>query len=109
MWVYGADSQWHEVAGGSSGGGSSGGGLVVHWVDIDDNMFRLDKTWQEIYDAMASGKNCVIADDEYQSATTIQSVRSDGSSASYPFEVIDADITKYITDSADKYPTYHMD
>lgn len=37
---------------GGSGGGSSGGGVLV--VHIDENL-TLDKTWQEIHDAMLSG------------------------------------------------------
>ena len=43
-----------EIAenGGSSGGG---GGLVVH---VNDG--TLDKTWQEIHDAMASGRSVVV-------------------------------------------------
>ena len=41
---------------GGSGGGSSGGGvLVVHNVEG-----TLDKTWQEIHDAMAAGQIPVV-------------------------------------------------
>lgn len=47
--------------GGSGGGGSGGGGgaMVVHTV-YDAGITSLDKTWQEIYDALASGTPCII-------------------------------------------------
>lgn len=40
----------------NSGGGSGGGVLVVH---IDEEYSALDKTWQEIHDALAQGTSCV--------------------------------------------------
>lgn len=44
---------WNQ---GSGGGGGSSGILVVHVVEIEgtDNV-RLDKTWQEIWDAQTAG------------------------------------------------------
>jgi hypothetical protein len=35
------------------------GPLVINLVD-DGDAGRMDKTWQEIHDAMAHGKNCVV-------------------------------------------------
>ena len=49
----------------AGGGGSGGGGvLVVH--DVDDT---LDKTWQEIHDAMLSGG--AVIDDSHGSAEAV--------------------------------------
>jgi len=45
------------LADSSSGGGSGGGGMVIH---MDEETGALDKTWQEIYDAVASGTVCTI-------------------------------------------------
>lgn len=45
---------------GKIGGGS--GALIVHEI-IDDGDLRLDKTWQEIYDAMANNTSVFIKDD----------------------------------------------
>lgn len=41
---------------GGSGGGSSGGGVLV----VTDTDGTLDKTWQEIHDAMAAGQIPVV-------------------------------------------------
>lgn len=106
-WVYGADAQWHEVVT-SGGGGSSDGGLVVHY-SSDNN--QLDKTWQEIYDAFASGKNCVIVEDfnaEYSYVKAISKVSPHGGSGTYPFELNTAQGSEYSTDSADGYPEWRM-
>ena len=43
-----------EMFANMSGGGSSGGGVLV--VNIDDDTGALNKTWQEIRDAMAAGQ-----------------------------------------------------
>ena len=56
--------------GGSGGGGSSGGGvLVVHNVDG-----TLDKTWQEIVNAMASGgaANVFVSNEDILAIQVIQ-------------------------------------
>ena len=46
---------------GSGGGGSSGGGVLVVHTDEDTHNI-LDKTWQEIHDAVESGKIVIIED-----------------------------------------------
>lgn len=43
--------------GGGGGGGSTGGGVLA--VHIDEEYSTLDKTWQEIHDALAQGTPCV--------------------------------------------------
>ena len=30
--------------------------MIIHLIQQDENTFRYDKTWQEIYDAMVSGR-----------------------------------------------------
>lgn len=49
----------------NSGGGGGGGSLVVNW-DADSD--TLDKSWQEIHDAMEAGQNVtVVGDESYES------------------------------------------
>ena len=63
-WVYGADSQWYEVTGGSSSGGN--GVLLVHQVgDGEHENIRLDKTWKEIFDAFTTSGAVVEVTDTY--------------------------------------------
>jgi hypothetical protein len=45
---------------GGGGGGSSGGGVLEITVDGDTGAFN--KTWQEIHDAVMSGKLCILVD-----------------------------------------------
>jgi len=45
---------------GVANAGSSGGGVGTMVIHMDDETGVLDKTWQEIYDAVASGTVCVI-------------------------------------------------
>ena len=54
--------------GGGGGGGSDSSVVVVHEVDE-----TLDKTWKEIFDAMAAGKLVIVPfsiNDEYPMVTT---------------------------------------
>ena len=84
--------------GGGSGGGSGGGVLVVHYADVDST---LDKTWQEISDAIKTGvafiytesENeqysepivaCVISGEEYQVQTYNENYYIASSASGYP-------------------------
>ena len=83
-----------EVAPKSEGGGSGGGVLVVTATDG-----TLDKTWQEIHDAMLSG-GAVIQIDEAEADTVLRVYAGKGT---YNVSV---DGGFYSASSASGYPTY---
>lgn len=94
---------------GGSGGGSSGGGVLV--VNMDTATGTLDKTWQEIHDALAQGIPCVIlyAEDGYVEQDLIVSVMA--SAGYYSVIALTAHGTtpfagKLTAASADGYPAY---
>ena len=51
------EEQYLDAIAKNGGGGGSGGGVLV--VHIDEEYSALDKTWQEIHDALAQGTPCV--------------------------------------------------
>lgn len=87
-------------AGQSGGGGSSGGGvLVVH--DVDGT---LDKTWQEIVNAMAGGGAALVYGSN-ENITSIQVI----SDAYYDDEgvhpyIVQIGMLSYTSDTANGYP-----
>lgn len=88
---------------GSGGGGGGGGALVVH----EDEEGTLDKTWQEIFDAIASGKIVFIPYvDGSNEATTIivrSCIKSDDDCFIY---VIDSADPLYSCAAPTDYPVY---
>lgn len=89
--------------GSQGGGGSTGGVMVVH---LNGN--RLDKTWQEISDAMKSGMpvmvNSVVEDeDSLEVSNNWVNVAHDNGNN---FSVI-TDSDTYVTSSSDGYPEYN--
>ena len=42
-------------------GGSSGGGVLE--ISVDNDTGELNKTWQEIHDAVMSGKRCIVMEE----------------------------------------------
>lgn len=46
--------------------------MIIHLIQQDENTFRYDKTWQEMYDAIASGRP--VYEMETQSTPHIQDV-----------------------------------
>ena len=80
----------------NGGGGSGGGVLVVH--DVNGT---LDKTWQEIHDAMLSGGAVIETDgSRNQSVTIITEVDYDKRGGEYGV----LGKTQYTAFSADGYP-----
>lgn len=105
-------SAWdYSNAGQSSGGGGSGGGVLV--VGVDMTTHALDKTWQEIYDAMAAGQIAVIgyamdAGDALIAGRSIV-VQALGQSGSYSVAALavninEAAVATFAASSADGYP-----
>ncbi len=88
--------------GGNGGGG--GGSLVVRIVGDSPTSLTLDKTWQEIYDALVAGRY-VLGLDQYEGGVSqqpINNVEIDGSDycvsvGNYP--------SPFKANSADGYPS----
>ena len=83
--------------GGSGGSGGSGGGVLV----VTDTDGTLDKTWQEIHDAMLSGGAVLSAENE---ATAI--IEAGLHKGSYEVYVGSLDSSPYSADSASGYPVF---
>lgn len=84
----------------SGGGGSGGGGVLV----VTDTNGTLDKTWQEIHDAMLSGG--VVIDDGTNALCAICAV-FDSRGSQYKVSSCalgGTSLRAYVTDSASGYP-----
>lgn len=86
----------------AQGGGSGGGAYLVHY---DSDTGALDKTWDEINAALASGiVEIVIASDE-EFGTTVEYVRETGHNKISGYYVEGANMAFY-ADDPDGYPVY---
>ena len=86
--------------------GSSGGGVLE--ITIDSDTGALNKTWQEIHDAIASGKLCILMDlvdgvnvGAHMVTDAYMSVPPGGSDIEYNVATVNTFAT---TDSANGYP-----
>lgn len=88
--------------GNGQGGSGGGGGLVVHMVGDDPIRPNLDKTWQEIHDALVAGRY-VLVSEQYENEVTQKQITTVG--------IDGADYCVYVgsltfkADSADGYPS----
>lgn len=88
--------------GNGQGGSGGGGGLVVHMVGDDPTRPNLDKTWQEIHDALVAGRY-VLVSEQYENEVTQKQITTVG--------IDGADYCVYVgsltfkADSADGYPS----
>ena len=103
-WYVTPAGEWQESAG---GGGGSGGDSGVLKIGIDPLTETMDKTWQEIYDAVEAGKYCFAVwprDIGYG----IFQVLFVGSQEGEYFVVLDysGEQEEYRTNSANGYPVY---
>lgn len=84
---------------------ASAGGVMVVNSTFDANVGGdvLDKTWQEIYDAVISGQTCIISESmESETDCSIKSITAiDALNGGY--DVI-TQLGRYSTNSADGYP-----
>ena len=99
----------------SEGGGS--GQFVIHVVPDHEDVFRFDKTWQEIYDAFVAGASCVV-DWPNTSAVSFDKqlfpvvrVWAQSGADSYRVDFIsisgaELNLTEFYCESADGYPYY---
>ena len=102
------------LMGGGSGGGGGGSDIVV----VHDNG-ALDKTWQEIHDAMASGKIIISVFEEETEEESIVSMGVFTGAEPFAGEYIcfaiatsigsdtpETTVWRYATDNANGYPVY---
>ena len=94
------------IADNAGGGGSSGGVLVVH---MDENTGALDKTWQEIHDAVAAGQivNIPLYNGETEAYTTLVGIAwltSDDKYGLWVYGSSAQDPALAIADTANDYP-----
>jgi len=95
---------------GNASGESSGGGVfVVRMTSLDESTFELDKTWQEIFDAMQS-KFCYV--NQYD---TQQSLITDVAEVLGQYEVVITQVKNsalstvtFTASTANGYPTLHV-
>lgn len=91
---------------GGSGGGSSGGGVLV--VNIDEEHTTLDKTWQEIYDAVKNGTVVIflqnMSDGEIQQPY-LESIASKGGYGVYLHYLESGTSVGFFANSASDYPS----
>lgn len=102
--------QWSAPASGGGGGSSSGGVLVVNITD-DGTTETLDKTWQEIYDALESGSApmLVFKNSDGYFLNQWQSVEGDEGNGYSVYCVNRQDAanpTQYWAESSTGYPSY---
>lgn len=88
--------EWYEEIVDSMASGSGGGVLVVH--DVDGT---LDKTWQEIHDAMLSGGAVIDTDENETDVSTVLRVYVGKGT----YFVISADDSAFSASSASDYPS----
>jgi hypothetical protein len=85
--------------------GSSGGGVLE--ISVDNDTGALNKTWQEIHDAVLSGKRCIVMEELLAGnvwphiVTDVYMTNNPGGDISY--NVSSGGFYAY-TDSADGYP-----
>lgn len=93
---------WEE----GSGGGSSGGGVLV--VHIDDDTGALNKTWQEITNALKSGTLPVICYETPDGGGSIEqiAITSVESGAYNVFLMSDTSNPALSAESANGYPSW---
>lgn len=86
---------WYkEIIDAQSGGGGGGGALVLH----ENESGTLNKTWQEIYDAMKTGS--VVIEVEDDGIYPLASATIDGK------YYVTAPCGEYVSDTTTGYPTY---
>lgn len=87
----------------------SGGGLVVH---ASDQTGTMDKTWQEIYDAMASGSHvvCVVDSEDTSFAQQVVGAWADHDTNWFVYAFLpNGSVSRYIADGPTGYPALPLD
>lgn len=94
---------------GGGGGGGTGGGVLI--VNMDEDTFTLDKTWQEITNALGAGTVLIVPYPETQErpGATIDIITSTSKGdyeegVYYVWRNFQHQDTWCLTDSADGYP-----
>lgn len=95
LWL---DAIIEAIAEGGSGGGSSGGGVLVASMNLET--MTLNKTWQEIHDAVLNG-GAVLQIEAMGIAAPLSAANNNGT---YIVSTVTDKILKLSTDSANGYP-----
>lgn len=91
-----------------SGGGGGGGGAFV--INVESSV--MDKTWQEIYDAVDAGKVCAVKGESVEGqaeigyVTSIFSVMGTYTVVCITTDTINAAVSEYAANAAGGYPAY---
>lgn len=89
------------------GGGGGGGGLVVHQTKGESGVYTLDKTWQEIANALLTGPVLLVYEDEYSGRTYSLLAYYVDPNDNYTVDF--ADQLFFTTESPSGYPRYIPD
>ena len=84
------------------GGGSSGGGVLV----VHRNVDTLDKTWQQIHDALLSGGAVLVWPDDKNVHAIFSAGYIELGGGTY---LIEAGTSSFVTAEADGYPVVEGD
>lgn len=84
---------------------ANGGGILVVHDNISDNGRTLDKTWQELFDAMSSGILCVIFGNYELTAMSSMITNLYKDQEEYS---VDCGESTYRVDSPNGYPVYRI-
>ena len=96
----------------SASGGGGGGGLIVH-PSYEDGFITLDKTWKQIYDALAAGGMvCVVEEVELEGFANVSLVvQANHQGDIYSIYVTNLNGTnvEYIANGENGYPSVEED
>lgn len=87
-------------------GGSGGGGLVIHQT-VDAETKTMDKTWQEIFDAVQAGQYVCLLEEQGEQDVTQQAIVTafvDVGRYIVGYYMANGEYVEYGADSADGYP-----
>lgn len=111
IWYAQRNVHWAAGSGSSGGGGGGGGGsgalVVISSYDGDLGITALDTPWQEIYDAISSGRICYVhtegSPDGYETVLDCHIATYGGGSVDC---FVKTTTLTYTTRDPNDYPTY---
>lgn len=108
MWQLSAAGSWEAIQ--EEGGSGSGGGLVIHQtVAALAGTKTMDKTWQEIHDAVEAGGFAVLVDNDLGFLKTYPVTAVGTTEGTLLVIVLDYETSStlaYVAPSASGYPVY---
>ena len=92
-----------ECCGSGGGGEETVSPVLAIYEEVESNVHTLDKTWQEIYDAMSDGILCFVV---YEGEDTVLHSLVYGARINGGVYETDIGSDTYTATTADDYPTY---